>query len=444
MTHPTAGWLAVQGSNKPSSFIPYSRHVKQPLPEQLRLILGGRMTVEVPVVQHRRFQPPATLLPVRLMQTRPRTYQAGPFIAILTSDGHRTFRGNRKNFIDLIRMGRKMGVTIFVLTPSGIQPGKSTVRGYIHRSSKSGDHFTPATLPMPDVVYNRIPTRDAEQRKSEQKALQYLGKTMGIPLFNSGFFNKWSLYQLLRKSSELSELVPATGKWDIDKPPFHILQRFRTVYLKPNDGLAGNGMIRISRKNPGFEVILQTLKEKKRFQAGDMTSLLKLLRRVAGTRPYVWQQGIPLATFRGRPFDLRILLQKGGSGRWGVTGIGIRVAGPDAISTHVPMGGTIENRQTVLKTVFGDRYREVIRRIEETALRIARHIERSREGRIGEMSIDMGIEKNGRLWFFEANAKPMKFDEPDIRERSLKRLIQYSLYLSGFQREVYGKGGASS
>jgi hypothetical protein len=442
VTYPTAGWLAVQGSKKPSAFIPYPQQVKQSLPEQLRLILGGRMTVEVPVRQHRGFQPSASLLPVRLTQTQPHTYKAGPFIAILTSDGNRTFRGNRKNFIDLIRMGRKMGVTIFVLTPSGIQPGKSTVRGFIHRPLKTGDPFIPATLPLPDVVYNRIPTRNAEQRKSEQQALQYLGKTLGIPLFNPGFFNKWTLYQFLRQSGELAELVPATGKWNADKPPVHILKRFPTVYLKPNDGLAGNGMIRIARNSSGYEVVLQTLKEKKRFPVRDMANLLKLLRRVAGKRSYVWQQGIPLATFRGRPFDLRILLQKGGNGRWGITGIGIRVAGPDAISTHVPMGGTIENQQSVLKTVFGDRCREVTRRIEETALRIARQIERSQEGNIGEMSIDMGIEKSGRLWFFEANAKPMKFDEPDIRERSLKRLIQYSLYLSGFQG-ARRKGGAS-
>ncbi len=442
MTHPTAGWLAVQGSGKPSAFIPFSRHGKQSLPEQLRLILGGRTEVKIPVLPHRGSVPSATFLPVRLLKTHSHGYKAGPFIAILTSDGNRTFRGNRKNFIDLIRTGRKMGVTIFVLTPGGIQPGKPTVRGYIHRPLKTGDQFIPATLPLPDVVYNRIPTRTAEQRKGEQQALHYLGKTLEIPLFNPGFFNKWSLYQFLRQSEELAELVPATGKWNADHPPLHILKRFPTVFLKPNNGLAGNGMIRIARNRSGYEVVLQTLKEKKRFPAENAAGLLKLLRRVAGTRSYVWQQGVPLATFRGRPFDLRILLQKGGKGEWGITGIGIRVAGPDAISTHVPMGGTIENRQTVLKAVFGDRYRDVLRRIGETALRIARQIERSQEGRIGEMSIDMGIEKGGRLWFFEANAKPMKFDEPDIRERSLKRLIQYFLYLSGFQ-ETRGKGGAS-
>src|SRR5690606_15483393 len=116
----TAGWLVYHGSKKPAAFIPYHRRGGLSSKGPLRLILGGRLTVEVPVLQGHSLQPSATCLPVRLQQTHPRTYQAGPFIAILTSDGNRTFRGNRSNFIDLIRMGRKMGVTIFVLTPSGI------------------------------------------------------------------------------------------------------------------------------------------------------------------------------------------------------------------------------------------------------------------------------------------------------------------------------------
>lgn len=46
--------------------------------------------------------------------------------------------------------------------------------------------------------------------------------------------------------------------------------------------------------------------------------------------------------------------------------------------------------------------------------------------------MDLGIDKNGDIWFFEANAKPMEFDEPNIRQTSLLRLLQYFRYLSGF------------
>ena len=51
----------------------------------------------------------------------------------------------------------------------------------------------------------------------------------------------------------------------------------------------------------------------------------------------------PLIRYQQRPCDFRILIQKDHQGIWQVTGIGVRVAGKNAISTHVPMGGS--NRQ---------------------------------------------------------------------------------------------------
>jgi hypothetical protein len=45
------------------------------------------------------------------------------------------------------------------------------------------------------------------------------------------------------------------------------------------------------------------------------------------------------------------------------------------------------------------------------------------------MSMDLGVDQEGGIWFFEANAKPMKFDEPDIRKRSLDRIFQYGKYV---------------
>jgi hypothetical protein len=45
------------------------------------------------------------------------------------------------------------------------------------------------------------------------------------------------------------------------------------------------------------------------------------------------------------------------------------------------------------------------------------------------MSMDLGVDTTGKLWFFEANSKPMKFDEPHIREKSLRRLVRFWKYL---------------
>ncbi len=48
--------------------------------------------------------------------------------------------------------------------------------------------------------------------------------------------------------------------------------------------------------------------------------------------------------------------------------------------------------------------------------------------------MDLGIDSEGVLWFFEANSRPMKFDEPLIRKKSLERIFHYSDYLIKQQR----------
>jgi hypothetical protein len=61
---------------------------------------------------------------------------------------------------------------------------------------------------------------------------------------------------------------------------------------------------------------------------------------------------------------------------------------------------------------------------------IARQIEKAAGQTLGEMSMDLGVDRDGALWFFEANSKPMKFDEPHIRKKSLEQIIHYCMYLS--------------
>lgn len=138
-----------------------------------------------------------------------------------------------------------------------------------------------------------------------------------------------------------------------------------------------------------------------------------------------------LAGHHGRPFDLRVLLQKNGRGAWAVTGIGARLAGARSITTHVPRGGSIEDPSSMLEGTFGPEQAEVIlKNVSTTALLVARQIERASSSMLGEMSMDLGVDEEGGVWFFEANSRPMKFDEPAIRKLSLERIFQYGNHLS--------------
>ena len=87
-------------------------------------------------------------------------------------------------------------------------------------------------------------------------------------------------------------------------------------------------------------------------------------------------------------------------------------------------------RSKMLLPAFGsDMTTLLLSRIKSSALLIAKQIEKESGFLLGEMSMDLGVDTDGRLWFFEANAKPMKFDEPHIRKKSLERIFQYSQYL---------------
>ncbi|MCL6459347.1 MAG: YheC/YheD family protein, partial [Gorillibacterium sp.] len=102
-----------------------------------------------------------------------------------------------------------------------------------------------------------------------------------------------------------------------------------------------------------------------------------------------------------------------------------------SITTHVPRGGHIDNPENALISSFGQKRTPLLmKKVEATSHIIAKRIEKAAGYSLGEMSLDLGIDKNGRIWFFEANSRPMKFDEPEIRRKSLERIIEYSHYLS--------------
>jgi hypothetical protein len=428
---PEAGWLSLRRDGR-YVFVPLPKFQSPSFPGMLPAVIGAHTPAKIAIqcLSFKGHLP--TYVPARLKKLPGNRYQVGPFIAILAADGKKPFHGNQQNFADLIRMGRSMGVTVYVITPSGFEKKDTTIKGFLLDYRTPGIRWITAKLPIPNVIYNRLPNRTVEQKPEVQQTIQKILNTPGIHFFNPGFFNKWSLYQQISTSPELGQLLPDTAKMESLEILKQMLNRHPILYLKPVEGKAGIKMMRITKKPNSYELYFQTKEEKKRFSVSSLTSLWTLIQKLKMPTAYILQQGIRLVRYQGNPFDVRMLLQKDSHGQWSLTGVGIRIAGNDAISTHVPMGGRIEEINKVMQEVFEKKKREILHQAEKLGLQVATFIDSKQPSPLGEMSIDLGIEKNGRIWFFEANAKPMKFDEPEIRTLSLRRIIQYSLYLSGF------------
>lgn len=351
-------------------------------------------------------------------------------MAILTIKDHtRPLRGNLQNFVDLIKTGEDMGVLVYVTTIKDLKLSNKKIMGHTYDSIKR--NWVQKLFPFPRVIYNRIPYRKFELQPEVQQKLQACLKHHKMYLFNPSFFNKWTLFEWLSKSKTTRSFIPKTEKFS---PYMNLEALFQTssiVYLKPVRGKAGRGIMRIDETEEGLYRLVYHDKDKRKMaKFATLSDVLPKLRELVGNKDYIVQQGIRLTRFKRRPYDLRLLVQKNQNGVWSVTGVGARVAGKLSITTHVPRGGSIDNPQKLLASRFGTtKAAQIIQHAKKSSLVIARQIERASGQMMGEMSMDLGVDTKGNIWFFEANSKPMKFDEPHIRSKSLTRIVQYCKYL---------------
>ncbi|MEB3100551.1 YheC/YheD family endospore coat-associated protein [Ferviditalea candida] len=357
-----------------------------------------------------------------------------PVVAILaTDDEAKAFRGVRKNFIDLIKAGKKMDLLVYVTTAKNLKLQEKKTIGYLYDAKKK--HWNRRWVPFPHVVYNRIPTRKDEMRPEVQHFIEECLQHPDVHIFNPSFFNKWRLIEWLSLSPATKGYIPFTEKFGDQTDLESLLTHYRRLYLKPERGKAGKGIMRISQKKGKTKKYVLSIQEKKsssNFSFATVADLKSKIREYIGEQPYIIQQGIDLVHNHRRPFDLRVLVQKNLKGSWVITGIGARVAGEASITTHVPRGGSIDDPQKLLVSTFGNgaAAKKILLRVKTAVLAIAQQIERGAGHPLGEMSMDLGLDGVGNIWFFEANSKPMKFDEPHIRKKSLERFMQYCSYLA--------------
>ncbi|MCL6445378.1 MAG: YheC/YheD family protein [Alicyclobacillus sp.] len=338
---------------------------------------------------------------------------AGPVFAILAGGAGLAFRGIRTDFRDLLRCARTLNEFVYVLPAASVNEQLASWEGCVRVGFR---RWIELPCPWPEAIYNRVPLRNLESSLPVSTAKAVLSD-LQIPMFNPEYFNKAVLYDILRTAG-LGHYVPETLPELTALGLKRMLTHCESVYLKPATGSIGHGIMKV--ENQGKHFMLAALRDGRcrAFSVSPYSRLWELISRMRVRGRYVIQAAKPLLRWDGRPCDLRVLVQKRDSG-WYITGIGVRVAGPQTITTHVPHGGQIIPVDELLERCFAWRADEVRDQLKRMILQCAEAIDAHYGGELGEMSMDIGLDADGNAWFFEANSKPMKFDEPDIRARSL-------------------------
>lgn len=368
--------------------------------------------------------------------------QLGPLIGIMTTADQRSVDRPFGRKSGLMRSYLQAGygkALYFAFSPGDINWSNETVAAHF-LNGKGG--WTKKYVPLPDVIYNRVTNRRIE-RSPAMQALKERFVRRNIPIFNWNFYDKWQIYNLLQNESEVSRYVPETYRDPSPEQIRSMLEKHKFVYLKPTAGSLGKGIYRITHHpERGYFVRYRNAGKNILLRFSRFSRLMRLLNRRKGKKlsNHVIQQGIRLIELDNCPIDFRFHLNKNGKNEWVVAGIGAKKAGRGSVTTHVRNGGQLLTPESVLGRLFSDsQAKEHLSRMKQTSIKLAEALERNDPHLIGEIGFDIGIDKNGDIWMFEANSKPGRsiFKHPALRAQgkaSLVYIFEHCLYLSRFFR----------
>ncbi|MBO8163683.1 MAG: YheC/YheD family protein [Brevibacillus sp.] len=366
----------------------------------------------------------------------------GPFFGVLLSKfksgGESPTFGVYTSFLsELVSLCQVRGGIVCVFTPDDVHWDSQTIEGMI---CKDGTWLR-RTLPLPQCIYNRLSSREAEQ-SNQVAALIQRCQELGIPFFNERFLNKWHVHQVLATQSEAAAYLPHTIRYESLQELRQMLQEHRVIYAKPSNGSMGNGIVRVGRLTGGYQ--LQHANGRIR-RYKKLSALHHAMQKLKGEKTYLLQQSLQLIGVGERPVDFRALVQKNRRGQWEVTSLVARL-GQNRVVSNVARGGSMMSavRALLVCGPWKEGTRPSAQMVKLAALKLASILDEVLPGHYAEFGIDLGVDTKGRIWLLEVNSKPSKAENtlqlpegvivpPRRRPRpSVRKLMEYTAYLSGF------------
>ena len=337
-------------------------------------------------------------------------------IGILTNKNQKKFKeisGNLSLFRSLQIYLLEHGIFSYVLTIEDVLNQKNC--GYIYSSKLC--KWQKITVPLPHIVYNRIPSRAVESSPSFQKIKEQFSNHH-IIMFNPSFIDKYEMYSTFKQHEKLKPLLPQTRIITNFTSFIEFFLIHKAIYLKPREGNRGNGIYTLTQKKDG-SLQLKSPNHDESFPS--LTAYWTMYEKQLHAKNYLAQQAILPKKKNGHRYDYRLLVHYE-NGLFKITGKAVRMAYIQEITTHVPRGGKIYPYNKVSTESVDQQLAEIAQTC-GTVLS-------EQLGFIGEFSIDLGESETGELFIYEVNSKPMQFDEVDIEANRLLHLKKLFIELA--------------
>ncbi|MFC5700157.1 YheC/YheD family protein [Cohnella faecalis] len=230
--------------------------------------------------------------------------------------------------------------------------------------------------------------------------------------------SKWLKTKAILKDPKVRRVVPETHRMN-EKSLREMLSRYSMVYIKPEAGTYGKGVMRVEQDNGSYWY----QKEEKKRAFDSFSSMYRSIVRNKRKRPYLVQKGIHLLKYKGRRFDIRVMVQRNRKLAWEMTGMIGRVAHPRKIVTNYHSGGKPTDVRTLLKAfASGEKLSSIEKNLSKTGYDAAIALSRTYPG-LNMVGADIGLDNHLRPWIIELNTNPDPYIFRHLADKRIARKV---------------------
>lgn len=234
--------------------------------------------------------------------------------------------------------------------------------------------------------------------------------------------SKWTKTKVLLGCDDVRPYIPDTRK--LSKSSLTaMLKLYGMVYVKPEIGTHGKGVIRVEQRGKD-DYTYQLGTKAKSF--GDYEKFYQSLLRETKNRSYLVQKGIHLMKYKKLRFDIRVMVQRGPNGVWETTGLIGRVAHLGKIVTNYHNGGKLMDVKHLLgEHLSTNEIVGVINKLEKLGVATANHLHKKYPG-MKQIGLDIGFDHSWMPWIIEVNTNPDPYIFNKLSDKSMyKKVMRY-------------------
>ncbi|MGG1661325.1 YheC/YheD family protein [Brevibacillus sp. NRS-1366] len=303
-----------------------------------------------------------------------------------------------------VEIGKELGLEPVFFHPRHVLAGDERVKGFFW----NGSRLIPRLVHIPSVIHNRVLTGDGRARST----IQRLSKKKTV--FNGLVVrDKRKVHQMLWKNQQIRPFLPQTVPYSTEQLR-QFLDKYWIVYVKPSIGSVGIGVARIERHGSEYRFISSNKQ-----RTMNRNQLLATVRKWVGNKRYLIQQGVPLARYRGKTFDIRVSVQKNGEREWTVSGLVAKVANRQNKLSNLSRGGrALPLTEAIAESFPPESHQQIVERISDAAVKIAEQYGQHFHS-LADLGMDMGIDDQGNPYLIEVNVRDQRYSFYKAGEKSM-------------------------